>query len=57
MDVCAHFGETSGNKMPSDFWLSALRTEFDVRFLPCNWVVKGFCGVDGRLCELDEVVG
>jgi len=43
--------------MPSDFWLSALRTEFDVRFLPCNWVVKGFCGVDGRLGELDEVVG
>ena len=32
------------------------RAAFEVRFLPCNWVVKGFCGIDGRLCSLEEVV-
>jgi hypothetical protein len=52
-----HFGETSENKVLVGYFWSALRTEFKVRFLPCNWVVKGFCGVDGLLCELGEVVG
>ena len=22
--------------------------------LPCNWVVKGFCGVDARECRIER---
>jgi len=29
------------------------RRVFDVRFLPCNWDVAGFCGVDACLCKVE----